>query len=97
VRLVQCDVTALQAAAFGTGFQFVLDFGCFHGLTDAQRAAMGREVTAVTGPEATMLMIAWATGRRWPLRAGRADIEGVFPEWTVVNVDALPYPHCQGR
>ena len=26
-----------HAAALGTGFWFVLDFGCFHGLTDSSR------------------------------------------------------------
>ena len=98
VRLVLGDVTALRAAALGTGFRFVLDFGCFHGLTDAQHAAMGREVPSVTAPEATMLMIAWAPGRRGPLPRGasRADIEGAFPDWTVINVDALPVSALPG-
>ena len=41
------DVTALREAGVGSGFRLVLDTGTFHGLTDAQREAMGREVTAV--------------------------------------------------
>jgi hypothetical protein len=48
-----------------------LDFGLFHDeLSDEQRAAMGREVSAVAVPGATLLMVAWAPGRR-----GRPSID----------------------
>jgi SAM-dependent methyltransferase len=47
MRLVHGDVTALREADVGSGFRLVLDTGTFHGLADAQRAAMGEEVTAV--------------------------------------------------
>jgi SAM-dependent methyltransferase len=92
VRLVQGDVTALRTIGVGSGFRFVLDFGCFHGLKDAQRAAVGREVSAVTTPGATLLMIAWQPGRRWPLPRGasRADIKAAFPGWNAIGEDALP-------
>lgn len=94
VRLVQGDVTALRAAGIGSGFRFVLDFGLFHGLKDEEREAMGREVSAVATPDATMLMIAWAPGRRGPLPRGasRQDIEAAFPSWTVIAEDAIPAP-----
>lgn len=86
------SITALRAAGVGSGFRFVLDFGRFHGLNDAQRLAMGREVTAVTVPDATMLMIAWAPGRRGPLPRGasRGDIEAAFAGWQTIGEDALP-------
>ena len=92
IRFLQGDVTALRAAGVGTGFRLVLDFGCFHGLNDAQRVATGREATAVTAPGATMLMIAWAPGRRGllPRGASRAEIETAFPGWTTIAEDALP-------
>jgi hypothetical protein len=52
-------------AGVGSGFPFLLDFGLFHDeLSDEQRAAMGREVSAVAVPGATLLMVAWAPGRR---------------------------------
>ena len=46
VKLVQGDVTNLRNAGIGTEFRLVLDTGTFHGLSDTQRHAMGREVTA---------------------------------------------------
>ena len=42
VRFIRGDVTALEASEAGTGFSFLLDVGCFHGLSDSQRTAMAR-------------------------------------------------------
>ena len=68
----------------------MLDFECFNHLNDAQRRAVGREVSAVAAPGATMLMLVWSPGRRGPLPPGasRSDIEAAFPEWTVTDEDA---------
>jgi SAM-dependent methyltransferase len=78
VRFVEGDVTGLRAADVGgSGFRFLLDFECFNGLNDAQREAMGREVSAVADDDATLLMLTWAPRRRWPLPRGASceDIE----------------------
>lgn len=72
VRLIEGDVTALRATGVGSDFRFLLDFGLFHDQpNDAQREAMGREVSAVAASGATMLMLAWGPGRRGPLPRGR--------------------------
>jgi SAM-dependent methyltransferase len=92
IRLVEGDVTELRAAGIGSGFPLLLDFGLFHDeLTDEQRKAMGREVTAVAAPGATLWMVAWAPGRRGPLPRGasRADIEAAYPEWSVIDEEAV--------
>lgn len=89
-RFVQGDVTALRDAGIEPGFRFVLDFECFNHLTEAQRKAVGRELSAVAAPGATMLILVWAPGRRWPLPPGasREDLEAAFPEWRVIAEDA---------
>jgi len=91
VRLIEGDVTALRATDVGSDFRFLLDFGLFHGLTDEQREAMGREVSAVAAPGATMLMLAWAPARRrlLPRGASRRDIEAAYPAWKVIDEEAL--------
>ena len=92
LRLVEGDVTKLRASGVGSRFPFLLDLGLFHDeLTDAQRAAMGREVTAVAAPGAILLMLAWAPRRRWPLPrgAGRAEIEAAYPGWQVIDEDPV--------
>lgn len=87
VRFPRGDVSALQAAGVGSGFRLVLDIGTIHGLDPAQRAAAGREVTAVTVSGATLIMYAFAPARRGPLPHGmsRAEIESTYRGWTLVD------------
>jgi SAM-dependent methyltransferase len=99
VKFVEGDLTALHAAGVGDRFQFFMDFGAIHGLTHAQRIAVAREVTAVAAPDSTMLMLAWAPGRRGPLPRGmnRAEIEEAFSAWRVIDeqpfdVSGMPAP-----
>jgi SAM-dependent methyltransferase len=95
VRLVEGDVTKLRSTEIGSDFSFFLDLGLFHDeLTDEQRAAMGREVTALAAPGATLLMVAWELGRRGPLPRGasRDQIETAYPEWEVVDEVPVEQP-----
>ncbi len=90
MRVVHGDVTALREAGVGSGFRLVLDTGTFHGLTDAHREAMGRGVSAIAAPDATVLLDCFAPRRRGPLPRGasRADVERAFPGWEVTDVEA---------
>jgi cyclopropane fatty-acyl-phospholipid synthase-like methyltransferase len=95
MRLVHADVTALRQADLCAPFRLVLDTGTFHGLSDPQREAMGREVSAVAAPDATLLLDCFAPMRRGPLPrgAGRAAVEAVFPGWVLTDAvvaDAEP-------
>ena len=95
MRLVQADVTALRDADPGSGFRLVLDTGTFHGLTRSQRARMAGELSALAAPDATVLLLAWAPGRRGPLPRGasRADVEDAFQGWRITAVEqADPEP-----
>lgn len=90
VRFLHGDVTALRSAGVGSDFRLVLDFGTVHGLTPAQRPAVGREVSAVAAAAATVLMVAFAPARRGPLPRGvsRADIEAAYPGWKITDETA---------
>jgi cyclopropane fatty-acyl-phospholipid synthase-like methyltransferase len=89
MRLVHGDVTALRQSEVGSGYRLVLDTGTFHGLTDAQREAMSREVTAVCADEATVILDCFAPRRRGPLPRGasRADVERAFRGWQIIEVE----------
>ncbi len=91
VRFVNGDVASLRRAGVDTGFSFVLDVECFNHLDDQRRVAVGREVNAVTLPDATMLLLVWAPARRGPLPpgAGPDDLTQAFTGWKVV--DSTPY------
>jgi cyclopropane fatty-acyl-phospholipid synthase-like methyltransferase len=88
VEVVREDVTALQEGGIEPGFDLLLDTGTFHGLVPAQREAMGRAVSAVAAPEATLLMLVWPRRRRPLIRgADRADVQAAFPGWTITTVE----------
>ena len=89
MRIVRADVTKLRAGGVGTGFRLILDTGTFHGLTEPQRAAMGREITAAAAGDATVLLDVFAPRRRGPLPRGAtpADIESAFPAWQITDVE----------
>ena len=89
MRVLQGDVTALSETGLGSSFRLVLDTGTFHGLDDAQREAMGREVSAVAGPDATLILDCFSPRRRGPLPRGAspADIELAFPDWVITDVE----------
>jgi SAM-dependent methyltransferase len=86
-RFIEGDAAALRASGVGDGFQLVLDFGAVHGLSPAQRGALGRELNEVTTDDAILLMYATAPGRRGPLPNGmsRADVEETYPGWEVTD------------
>jgi SAM-dependent methyltransferase len=94
VRLMQADVTSLEETGVGTGFRLVLDTGTFHGLTSAQREAVGREVGAVAAEDATVLLLAWNPRSRGPLPRGVSldEIESAFPGWTVTEEGETGFP-----
>jgi SAM-dependent methyltransferase len=89
--LIRADVTELPAETLGTGYDFFLDTGCFHGLTPAQRTAIGAAVTALAAPGASLLLLAFKAGaapRPLPRGADRAGIEAAFPGWSVTDTEA---------
>jgi hypothetical protein len=89
MQLVHGDVTALRQSDVGSDFRLVVDTGTFHGLTDAQREAMGREVCAVCADDATVVLDCFAPRRRGPLPRGasRADVERAFRGWRITDVE----------
>lgn len=82
------DVTDLPAAGLGR-FDFFLDVGCFQGLDDGQRAAVGAGVTALANPGATVLILAFGPTVWRSLLEGvsREEVERAFPTWVLLSVD----------
>lgn len=87
VQLLHGDVTDLESAGIGTGYELLLDSGTFHDFSSAQRTAMGRSVTAVAAPEASLFLLVWPRRRRPLIRgADREHVEAAFPGWTITDV-----------
>jgi SAM-dependent methyltransferase len=72
VNFVEADVTRLSQTGIGTGFELIVDNGCLHNLTDADRDAYVREVGAVVAPGARLFIVAFIPG-------GRFGVPGIEP------------------
>jgi SAM-dependent methyltransferase len=83
VRIVGGDVTRLDRAGVGDGYDLLLDSGCFHGLPPEARGAYAAGVTRAARAGAVLLMLGFLPGRRGPLPSGTspAELDARFPGW----------------
>jgi SAM-dependent methyltransferase len=68
------DVTRLGELKLEPGYNFIFDFGCFHGLNSGQRDAYVRGVNGLAAPGATLLMMAFTKPVR-PITTGVSEAE----------------------
>lgn len=90
VTFAGADVTQLSRAGVGSGFALIVDNGCLHNMSDGDRDAYVREVSALAAPDARLLIVAFLPG-------GRFGVRGVDPEemerrfasgWTLLSAGA---------
>ena len=89
VNWILGDVTQLETLGLGDGFDFVLDRGCFHGLSDRERERCAQGVTGLTEPGARLLLFAFQPRRLGlgPRGITAEDVQAKFgPTWDVVSV-----------
>ena len=88
VTYVVGDVTNLVPAGLGT-FDFFFDVGCFQGFDAEQRLAVGRGVSALANPGATLLMLALGPTRMraWVGGVSQDEVEAAFPGWAMVSAE----------
>ncbi|EUA30260.1 methyltransferase domain protein [Mycobacterium xenopi 4042] len=60
VSFVRADVTHLRQAGIGSGFQVIVDNGCFHGMSAHDRDLYVDEISAAAAPSARLVMVAFA-------------------------------------
>jgi SAM-dependent methyltransferase len=87
VSFVQADVTQLSRTGIGTNFELIVDNGCLHNMSDDDRDAYVREISAVAAPQARLLIVAFVPGGRIGVRGvSRAEMERRFASiWTLVS------------
>lgn len=87
-RLLQGDVTELDALAVPGGHDLIIDAGCFHGLPARMRDRYVPGVTRRANPGALLLMLALA---RHPVLKGarEEEVRARFTGWEVVNAESL--------
>ncbi|GFG94487.1 class I SAM-dependent methyltransferase [Mycobacterium timonense] len=90
VDFVQADVTQLSQTGIGANFELIVDNGCLHNMSDADRDAYVREISAVAAPDARLLIVAFVPGGRVGVRGvDHAEMERRFtPTWTLLSAGA---------
>lgn len=90
VDFVQADVTRLGQTGLGANFELIVDNGCLHNMSDADRDAYVREISAVAAPDARLLIVAFVPGGRVGVRGvDHAEMEQRFtPNWTLLSAGA---------
>ena len=73
VDFLRADVTQLSQAGIGANFELIVDNGCLHNMSDADRDSYVREISALAAPDARLLIVAFPPG-------GRFGVRGVDPE-----------------
>jgi ubiquinone/menaquinone biosynthesis C-methylase UbiE len=87
INFVQADVTHLSQAGIGANFPLIVDNGCLHNMSDNDRDAYVREVSAVAAPDARLLIVAFLPGGRFGVRGVEpAEMERRFAStWTLLS------------
>lgn len=90
VEFVQADITQLSRAGIGANFELIVDNGCLHNMSDVDRDAYVREISAVAAPDARLLIVAFVPGGRVGVRGvDRAEMERRFTQsWTLLSAGA---------
>jgi SAM-dependent methyltransferase len=87
VDFVRADVTRLSQEGIGTDVRLIVDNGCLHNMSDGDRDAYVREVSAVAAPGARLLIVAFLPGGRFGVRGAQpAEMERRFASaWTMLS------------
>jgi SAM-dependent methyltransferase len=91
VDFVRADATRLRREHIGDSFELIVDNGCLHGMSDEDRDAYVREVSAVAAPGARLLIVAFPPGS-FPVRGiAPADVEQRFSHgWELLSAESEP-------
>ena len=94
VDFVRGDVTRIDKARVSGPFDFFLDGGCFHGMSDDERRRYNESITQVAAQDAELLLFSFgpSTGGAPPRGAARSDVERCFSDswnitWTASVLD----------
>jgi SAM-dependent methyltransferase len=87
VEFVQGDVTRLVESGVKGPFELFLDFGCFHSMTDDERARYDASLAEVASSGAELLLFAFGpkTGRLAPRGASEDEVKRAFPGWELLE------------
>jgi len=98
-KFARADVTHLSSEGIGSDFGLIVDNGCLHGMSDEDRDAYVREVTAVAAPQARLLLCEFIPGGSFGVPGiDPADVERRFAtDWTLLSSGSEPAMDHNGK
>jgi len=99
VTFDQADATRLRTQGIGDGFGLIVDNGCLHGMSDADRDAYVREVTAIAAPDARLFLAAFLPGATFGVPGiTEDDVTRRFGAgWTLLTSGSEPSMDSRGK
>ncbi|OMB97227.1 methyltransferase type 12 [Mycobacterium sp. NS-7484] len=99
IRFAKADVTQLSSSGLGAGFELIIDSGCLHGMSGADRDAYVREVSAVAAPGARLLIVAFIPGTSTGVPGiGFDEVQRRFSDgWSLVSSGDEPAMDHNGK
>jgi len=95
VQWVAGDVSALGELGLEPGYTLLYDFGCIQGLPGPAREGTAAGMTELAAPGATLLLVAFAPGRRLllPRGMGEEEVTGLFGDaWELAEAEPASDP-----
>jgi SAM-dependent methyltransferase len=99
VTFARADATRLSSEGIGTNFALIIDNGCIHGMNAEDRDAYVREVTAVSAPDARLLLVEFIPGASFGVPGIEpAEVECRFAGgWTLLSSGSEPSMDHNGK
>ncbi len=98
INFVQGDVTRIDKTHVSGPFDFFIDGGCFHGMSEDERRRYSKSITQVATPDAEILLFSFGPSMHHmpPRGAEMSDVERCFADnwniiWSVTD-RAIPDP-----
>jgi SAM-dependent methyltransferase len=94
ITFIHGDVTRIEKTGITGPFNFFLDGGCFHGMSDDERSRYSNSITQVAASDSELLIFSFGPSKRGipPRGAEIGDVERCFSDnwkiiWSIIDRD----------
>jgi SAM-dependent methyltransferase len=94
VSFIRGDVTRIEKVGLTGPFDFFLDGGCFHGMSEDERSRYNNSIMQVAASDSELLIFSFGPGKRGmpPRGAEIGDVERCFSDnwkivWSIIDRD----------
>ncbi|MGD0581521.1 MAG: class I SAM-dependent methyltransferase [Bacteroidales bacterium] len=94
VNFIRGDVTRIEKTGLTGPFNFFLDGGCFHGMSEDERSRYSKSITQVAASDSELLIFSFGPNKRGipPRGAEIGDVERCFSDnwkitWSIIDRD----------